>query len=61
MTASQYLSDALDGVQSPSIRAWATTEHNHPIFLQIAQKGIDNGSPNVVAFTAYIVCLAIGA
>lgn len=63
MSAEQLLDAALSKVESESIRAWANTPHNRPIWLEIAGKAIvkHNGNPDVSMFTAYIVCTAIGA
>jgi hypothetical protein len=61
-TPETLLAAALEHVESASVRAWATTDHNRPIFVTIAASAIQksNGSPDVHRFAAYIVALAIG-
>ncbi len=63
MTAERLLANALAQVESDSIRAWATSDHNKPIWLEIARRTVrDKGdAADPVAFSAYIVCTAIGA
>jgi hypothetical protein len=60
--AETLLTSALAHVESASIRSWATSEHNRPIFIQIAQAAIrkSGGAPDVHMFAAYIVSSAIG-
>jgi hypothetical protein len=63
VTPETLLAAALEHVESASIRAWATSEHNRPIWLQIAAGAIKkapDGSPDVHRFAAYILCNAIG-
>ena len=62
----RFLDQALEGVESESIRAWANTDNNRPIFEKIAQNALDKAEAegreaDVDRFTAYVVCLAIGA
>jgi hypothetical protein len=38
MTAETLLDTALTHVESVSVRRWATTEHNRPIFIQIDER-----------------------
>jgi vacuolar-type H+-ATPase subunit B/Vma2 len=61
MTGQALLDAALTQVESQKIRAWATSDHNGPIWLKIAENAVKNGRTDVHAFTAYIVCVAIGA
>ena len=61
MTAKELLDRALAGVASQSIREWATSPHNLPIWQQIAERAVANGKTDVHALTAYIICVAIGA
>lgn len=65
MTAETLLTDALAKVDSASVRSWASTEHNRPIFLQLAAGAIQSAAvtgrnPDVHTFAAYIVATAIG-
>jgi hypothetical protein len=62
LTPETLLAAALQHVESASIRAWATSEHNRPIWLKIAAGAIAkaNGTPDVHRFAAYILCNAIG-
>jgi hypothetical protein len=59
ITAGQLLSDALALVESASIRAWATSDHNAPIWAKMAEKAVAKGT-DVNLFSAYIVSCAIG-
>jgi hypothetical protein len=56
------LAQALPLVESASIRSWVVTEQNRPIWVQIAQKAVDNKgkSCDKHMFAAYIVATAIG-
>lgn len=62
MTAESLLEAALELVESNSIRAWATSAHNKPLFLKIAEHAIEHketiSEPSL--FCAFIVCQAIG-
>lgn len=62
MTKAELLDEALKGVESDSIKEWANTDHNRPIFEQIAQNALDKneGLVDPVRFSAYVVCLAMG-
>lgn len=62
MTAEQLFQQALAKVESESIRQWATSEHNQPLWLKMAQGAIEkhHGSPDVSLFSALIVSTAIG-
>lgn len=59
----ELLDKALGGVESDSIKEWANTDHNRPIFEKIAQNALDKneGLVDPVRFSTYIVCLAMGA
>jgi len=60
--AEQHLANALMLVDSQSIRDWATTEHNKPLFLLLSQHALEKNLSisNVHAFAAFIVAKAIG-
>jgi hypothetical protein len=62
MNAEQLLQTALEKVESDSIRQWATSEHNRPIWIKLADLAIQkqNGSPDVCRFSTAIVAAAIG-
>ncbi len=66
MTAHTFLLRAsIARVESKSIREWASTKENLPIWLKIAKTAIKNGknpeNPDDVAmFATYIVAVAIG-
>jgi hypothetical protein len=59
--AKKLLADSLLKVESKSIREWAVTPQNKPIWLQIAENAVKNTNPDPANFAAYIVCVAIGA
>ena len=62
MSGTELLDKALVKVESTSIKEWANTPHNRPIFEKIAQNAIDkNKDADPDWLCAYIVCLAIGA
>lgn len=58
-TPADYFNAALADVESASIRAWATSAHNHPLFLQLAEDAWQKNK-TVEAMTISIVALAIG-
>lgn len=61
MDAETLFTQALERVESKSIREWATTDHNRPIFIQLAEKAIaKNPQTEVCMFSAYITVTAIG-
>lgn len=65
MTPQSLFDGALSRVESASIRAWAQTSHNQPIWLQLAAsalaKAAQTGSaPDPSRFAAFIVASAIG-
>lgn len=62
MTNVELLEVALAKVESDSIRAWANSDHNRPVWEKIAQTAVDNKGDDVdpVAFSTYIVCEAMG-
>jgi len=53
--ACEFLGLALELVESESIRAWARSEKNLPIWLQLAA-----GKSDPTRFAAFIVATAIG-
>jgi hypothetical protein len=63
--AKKFLKEALTHVESKSIREWATSEHNFPIWIEIAKRFlIKNGGPsedNRIRLSTYIVVEAMGA
>jgi len=59
MSAETLFIEALKYVESESIRKWAQTDHNRPLWHNYCSKCTGTRrSPHAVA--AYIVCLAIG-
>ena len=62
MTNVELLEKALEHVESESVRKWANSAHNRPIFEKMAQGAIDknDGLVDPLRFGAYVVCLAIG-
>lgn len=58
--AERLLSDALARIESASIRDWATSAHNRPVWLRFAQATIDNGKANATKLATLILCNAIG-
>lgn len=61
MNAEQLLQAALEKVESQSIRQWATSEHNRPIWIKLAELALakkPDASPD--RFSTLIVCSAIG-
>ena len=62
ITSGRNLLDAaIEGIDSRSIREWAQSEHHGPVWLKIAERAVANGRTDVHAFTAYMICEAIGA
>ncbi len=60
---SSLLSRALMQVESASIRAWATTAHNRPLWLKYCAgtiAGAKPREPNIHTLAAFIVACAIG-
>lgn len=62
MTNVEFLDAALGQVESESIREWANSDHNRPIFEKMAQGAIDKRGEEAdpVMFSAYVVSLAMG-
>ena len=64
--ADRLLSEAIDRIESRSIRAWARSAQNAPIWLKVAETWIAGGKADpsnpdtVVRFSTYIVCVAMG-
>ena len=60
----QLLKDALGKVESKSIREWATSKSNAPIWAKIAQGSYvknGDGPEAVLKLASYITVVAIGA
>jgi len=55
----QFLATALARVESVSIRDWAKSEQNYPIWVKLAEKALEKKT-DVQMFIAYIVSTAIG-
>ena len=60
MNANEFFEASLKMVESPSIRAWASNDHNRPIWLEICQNSINNKKADPSVMAAYIVAVAIG-
>lgn len=65
MTAKELFAQALERIEGPSIRAWAESEHNRLLWLQIAESAIAKAKardtePDVWRFAAYIQVTALG-
>lgn len=61
--APAFLDRALARVESPSIRAWARTEHNLPLMLRLATLAIakrGNNPDNELRFATFVTCEAMG-
>ena len=61
--AKKFLSEALKHVESKSIRAWATSERNFPIWIEITKSWLERGGPSEetrMRLTIDIVSQAIG-
>lgn len=58
--AKRLLADALQNVESKSIREWATSDHNRPILEGEALARIKAGRVDPVTLATAIVCHAIG-
>lgn len=63
MSGAELLKAALERVESESIRKWASSDHNRPLFEEHAQAAVDKhgGAYDPDRYAAWIVCLAIGA
>jgi hypothetical protein len=62
MSAEQFFAEVVATIESKSIREWATSAHNGPLFLAdvetyLAKKGEE---ASVNAYTVKVVSLAIG-
>lgn len=53
--------DSIAKVESESIRKWATSAQNLPLWMDTCQKAVDNGRTDSDRMAAYMVCVAIGA
>jgi hypothetical protein len=62
MNAEQLFEQALTKVESSTIRIWANSERNRPLWIKMAEAAIvkHNGEPDVSIFAALIVAQAIG-
>ncbi len=60
VTPAVRLAEALELVESRSIRAWATSAQNYPIWLSIVEQALANGKGEPSALAAYIVITAMG-
>lgn len=58
--AETLLESALATITSESIKAWATSAHNRPVWIRYAQATIDNGKADPVKLATLILCNAIG-
>jgi hypothetical protein len=58
--AETLLDSALATIQSASIRDWANSAHNRPVWIRYAQATIDNGRGDAVKLATIILCNAIG-
>lgn len=56
-SAAEFLSEALTHVESASIREWAISEHNYPLWIKLAGS---NRKLGAVRLATYIVTTAIG-
>ena len=60
MTPEKLFTESVMMVNSVSIKQWAQTEKNRPVFIQLAQEWIRNGKSDPVMFSTYMVALAMG-
>jgi hypothetical protein len=61
MNAEQLFEQALAKVESESIRQWANSERNRPVWIKLAGLAVTNQkNPDPVRFSALIVSTAIG-
>jgi len=58
--ANKLLTDALARVESESVKAWAQTAQNGPLFLKMAENAIKRNEADPDRFAAFIVCCALG-
>jgi hypothetical protein len=59
----ELLDAAIGRIESKSIRAWATSPHNAPIWLKIAEgsfKKNGGGEDNILRLSTYMVLTAMG-
>lgn len=59
MTPTKYLKAALALVESESIRKWAVSRKNKPVWTAAARNAINRGADPQM-FAAYIVSVAMG-
>lgn len=61
MTPEQFFAKALTHVQSRSIRDWAVSEHNRPVWLKMAAATLaKNPKSEPIRFATYITITAMG-
>lgn len=60
VTPNQLFEASLKLVDSKSIREWAQTERNKPLWLEICNTAISKGRANSSDMAAYMVAVAIG-
>ncbi len=59
--AEQFLNDALKSVESESIRAWATSDHNRPLWIKYAAAVLaKNPNSEPIRFATYLTLTAMG-
>lgn len=58
MTPEVFLTKSMQLVESKATRQWVTTEHNYPIFIEMAALAIKKGLPEE-SLAGYIMCLAL--
>lgn len=58
--AETLLESALSRIESASIKAWATSEHNRPVWLRFCEAAIANGKADAARVATLILCNAIG-
>lgn len=60
MNANELFTKALAKVESASIRSWATSERNGPLWLAAAEDAVNAGKNDPNRFATLIVATAIG-
>ena len=66
MTGTELLNAAIGRIESKSIREWASTPQNFPVFVKaaeswLAKRGdLSTDEDNVLRFSTWMVCLAMG-
>lgn len=60
MNAKQLFEASILEIESKSIRAWAQTDHNKPLWMEICREAVKNQKQDPFNMAAYMVAVAMG-